>query len=89
MRQMADGVRFDAYPEVFRYEDHGCEVAPKCLECPLPVCRYTLKGGLRAVHNMVRDARIRERHAAHTTASAIAVEEGISLRTVYRVLAPV
>lgn len=22
--------------------DTGCEIAPRCLECPLPVCRYEL-----------------------------------------------
>ena len=30
----------EALPEFFTYRDDGCEVAPACLRCPLPQCRY-------------------------------------------------
>lgn len=33
---------FSGLPEgqIGLYRDTGCDLAPKCLECPLPVCRY-------------------------------------------------
>ena len=68
------------------WPDNGCEVAPKCLECPLPVCRYEEPGGLRAILNFDRDDRIREKHGTMSAAS-LAQEEGVSKRTLYRVLA--
>jgi hypothetical protein len=27
------------------YPDRGCELAPRCLECPLPRCRFDLVEG--------------------------------------------
>ena len=29
-----------SFPTASHYVDDGCEVSPKCLECPLPLCRY-------------------------------------------------
>lgn len=31
-----------AYPENYAYEDHGCDVAPSCLRCPLERCKYEM-----------------------------------------------
>ncbi len=31
------------------YPDDGCSVAPRCLACPLPVCRYDGAAGLLAL----------------------------------------
>jgi hypothetical protein len=33
-------VREDAYPENIEWHDTGCEIAPSCLACPLPECKY-------------------------------------------------
>jgi hypothetical protein len=27
-------------PEHVAYQDTGCNLAPRCLTCPLPVCKY-------------------------------------------------
>jgi hypothetical protein len=81
-------VRRDALPESANYEDNGCEVAPRCLECPLPCCRFDVVGGKRAMLNDARDREIR--HLRRTT--ALTVEElaerfEVGRRTVFRALA--
>ncbi len=53
-------VRGDTLPEYTRYRDHGCDVHPMCLTCPLPRCRYEEPGGLRALLNEYRDQQIVE-----------------------------
>lgn len=30
----------DTLPELFVSRDDGCEVAPSCLRCPLPQCKF-------------------------------------------------
>ena len=30
----------DTIPELYTYEDTGCEVSASCLNCPLPQCKY-------------------------------------------------
>jgi hypothetical protein len=82
-------VRDDALPENIRYEDRGCEVAPRCLECPLPRCRYDEPGGLRGLLNRDRDRRIAELRSA--SGGRVPVDElagrfKVSRRTVFRVL---
>lgn len=79
--------RKDSLPEYHDYRDDGCEVAPKCLECPLEQCRYDVDGGVRSIENAERDARIERRHRAGWDNNRIALSEGTSLRTVQRVLA--
>lgn len=32
----------DHLPEQMHYRDDGCSIAPRCLDCPLPACRYDL-----------------------------------------------
>lgn len=69
------------------YRDDGCEVAPKCLECWLPKCRYDTPGGARMHHIAVRDAEIVRLHAIGTNPAEIAERFGVSKRTVFRVVA--
>ncbi len=83
-------VRDDALPENIHYEDTGCEAAPRCLECPLPRCRYDEPGGLRGLLNRDRDRRIAELQSA--SGGRVPVDElagrfGLSRRTVFRILA--
>lgn len=80
-------VRSDSLPEFKLYIDDGCEVAPKCLECPLPKCRYDVQGGAKTMLNDVRDAEIaRLRLDAGLSIDEIAQRFGVTRRTVYRVL---
>lgn len=77
------GPRRDALPEHYDYRDTGCEIAPSCLRCPLPVCKYELpKRELRG--QLARMARVAELRDAGMTVMAIAVQVGASKRTVQR-----
>ena len=76
------------------WADEGCEEAPRCLECPLAVCRYDepLRG--RPPVTKRRDAMLQETFEAaaaelpRTAAlNKTAVIHGITLRTVQRSLA--
>ena len=78
--------RSDAYPQWDSHPDNGCSVAPKCVECPLSMCRYEYPTGLRGLRNLDRDKGIREMFPL-TSVTVIAAELGISERTVYRVAA--
>ncbi len=42
------------------YLDHGCEIAPKCLECPLPQCKHDDPLGYVRGLTQQRDARMLE-----------------------------
>lgn len=79
--------RPDALPEFATYIDTGCEVAPKCLECPLAVCRFDTPGGARAIRNRVRDPEIIAALAAGEHPDAVAARFHVSRRTVFRIKA--
>ena len=82
-------VRSDALPDAeldFEFRDEGCDFHPKCLECPLPKCRYDVQGGLRALTNIVRDKEIKELKMRGLSSLEIARRLGISRRTVFRSL---
>ena len=88
---VASRTRADALPEAQigegYYRDTGCEVAPSCLNCPLPVCRYDRLGGSRSILNhSSRDPAIRAARAAGESIEAIMARFGIGRRTAYRVL---
>ena len=80
-------IRRDALPEHVDFQDHGCELAPSCLRCPLVRCRYDEPGGARKIRQDPRDDAIRVRHAEGAAIDALASEFSISRRSVFRVLA--
>ena len=71
-------------PENATYRDDGCDIHPSCLSCPLPVCRYDVPGGKRAVLNIYRDQMIAALRRGNTVA-VMAEIVGVSRRTVVRV----
>lgn len=71
-------------PENASYKDTGCDIHPSCLSCPLPVCRYDVPGGKRAVLNTYRDQRIAALRR-NNTVPVVAGLVGVSRRTVVRV----
>ena len=81
MHRVDDGVNFPAH-----WADNGCSVAPSCLACPLPRCRYDVVGGVRTLRNRVRDPEIVRRYQAGERAEAIAADLGVTHRTVYRII---
>ncbi len=76
----------DALPEQLDWRDDGCEVAPACLECPLPRCRYDEPGGLRGLLNESRDAEVLQARSRGQTIGEIATRFDISRRSVFRIL---
>lgn len=79
--------RPDALPELATYIDTGCDVAPRCLACPLPVCRFDVRGGARAILNRTRDPEILAALDAGEHADTIAARFHVSRRTVFRIKA--
>ncbi len=78
----------DVVPELYPYRDDGCEVAPKCLNCPLPQCKYDDPGWMQRQRRQRRDlevlaVRARER----LTVPQLARRFAVSQRTVFRILA--
>ncbi len=73
-------------PENAQYRDDGCDLHPRCLSCPLIVCRYDAKGGKRAVLNIYRNERIARLRRSYTV-PVVAGLMGVSRRTVVRVSA--
>jgi hypothetical protein len=82
--------RLDGLPEGLigrgHFRDTGCEVAPSCLACPLPICRYDRQGGARSILNSSRNREIQAQYSVTRDADTIAVSFGISRRTVFRVI---
>ena len=64
----------------------GCDVAPHCLSCPLPQCKYDDPAELRRMRRAERAAAIDARIASGMSAREIAADDGINVRTVYRTL---
>ncbi len=71
---------FDTYP------DRGCSLAPSCLECPLPVCRYEVPGGIRQIRAMERDAEATRLMHEGLTPKEIGVSLGMPERSAWRSL---
>ncbi len=72
----------DHLPENQHYRDDGCEIAPRCLECPLPACRYDLPP--KRAGALLRESQLRTLLAQGLTADEAAVVMGVSRRTVFR-----
>lgn len=68
------------------YPDTGCDLAPKCLSCPFPQCRYDAP---ISVQTSERNSDILTRFYAGDDPRAIAKSYGISRRHVFRLVAHV
>ncbi|HYF40714.1 MAG TPA: hypothetical protein VD930_13550 [Gemmatimonadales bacterium] len=71
-----------ALPEQLHYRDDGCELAPRCLECPLPQCRYDL--GPKVASALMWWAELRPLLAQGLSAEECAERMRVSRRTIYR-----
>jgi hypothetical protein len=72
----------DHLPENTHYRDDGCEICPKCLDCPLPACRYDLPP--KRAGALLREAQLRQLLAQGLSADDAARQMGVSRRTVFR-----
>lgn len=65
--------------------DAGCDLAPACLSCPLPSCRYDLPQGANTARHQLRMLhRVAEIKTQGLSAEDAAERYGVSARTVYR-----
>ena len=70
------------------YMDAGCSLFPKCLECPLPRCRYDMRAGGQELRKTIRNLKIKQGLDEGRTIKELAEEYGLSERTIRRVVAP-
>lgn len=77
----------DVPPEYLTYTDEGCDLAPACLECPLPQCVHDAPEMTRYYANRDRNREIAARRRAGESVAVLAAEYGVSRRTVYRAVA--
>ncbi len=80
-------VRRDALSDSAHYPDTGCEIARRCLACPLPRCQYDDPGSVRAWLSAARDreiARLRKHHRAPI--EVLAQTYNLERRTIFRIL---
>lgn len=75
-------MREGALPEETVYEDTGCDLAPHCLDCPIPACRYDLgPGEARRIQRMLTIDTLLAQGQTYADAAAAL---GVSERTVRR-----
>ena len=79
--------KVDPLPEYQRWRDDGCEVAPRCLTCPLVRCKYDEPRGVLTIRNRSRNDDVRVERAGGALVDEIATRFGITRRTVFRILA--
>ncbi|MGD9890984.1 MAG: hypothetical protein AB7R89_28335 [Dehalococcoidia bacterium] len=66
------------------YADTGCELAPRCLACPLPDCKYTMPPG--RAKRLIRTMQLTRLLDTGLNIAAAAVALGISRRAAYRLI---
>jgi hypothetical protein len=77
---------FAAGPQLPDFPDEGCDLAPRCLECPIVEgCRYDLPPKRAAA--IMQLARLRQLFDAGASAREAATATGMSLRNVFRLTA--
>ena len=65
--------------------DTGCNLYPRCLDCPLPVCRYDIPEGRLTIRGRERATQIIRLHQEeHLSVKTIARRCNCTTRTVYR-----
>jgi hypothetical protein len=74
-------------PDAINWTDRGCSVRPKCVDCPLPVCRYEVHGGYAAIQRPDRDAEIIQRRRAGAKILELQDRFGLQRRQIFRILA--
>jgi hypothetical protein len=77
-------VRPEALPEGVRYTDGGCTLAPSCLRCPFPECRYDRSQGRRSLLATEQAARAHDLRRKGYTLAQIMLRLQVSRRTAYR-----
>jgi len=77
----------DTLPELYVYEDTGCEVSASCLNCPLPQCKYDDPLWFQRYRQYSRDLSVlmaMERDGL--TVEETAERFSVTVRTVFRAM---
>jgi len=74
-------------PEGLTYQDTGCDLAPSCLNCPFPSCRYDFPGTKRAGKYALILSAAREVVATPGGYKLISLRFSIGKRAAFRWLA--
>jgi hypothetical protein len=69
------------------YQDNGCNVSPKCQECPLVACKHDDRSAYEAWLKVQRYVEVRRELERGTPLPEIAAKFKVSERTVSRVIA--
>ena len=86
-KPLSAGPMLDSVPEMYHYEDTGCEVSPSCLNCPLPQCKYDDPVWFQRYRRMGRDMKVwRTIHSESLTAEEAAQRFSVTVRTVFRIM---
>lgn len=80
-------LNIDVRPEEMAYRDDGCDVAPACLRCPLPACKYDDPYLLRRGKKLRRDLTVMAARSEGLTVAKLAERFNVAERTIYRVIA--
>jgi len=78
--------RRDTLPEGIHYRDDGCEYSPRCLICPLPICKFDDAGWIARDSRAIRNDGIIAMSIDGGGVVAIALAFEVSTRTVFRVI---
>ena len=68
--------------DVLHYRDDGCDIAPRCLDCPLPLCRFDLPP--KVARTIIRETELRVLLSNGKSAEEAAAIMGMSRRSVFR-----
>ena len=77
----------DMVPELYHYEDTGCEVSRSCLNCPLPRCKYDDPTWFQQYRRIARDLKVlRAMRAEGLTVEEAAQRFSVTVRTIFRIM---
>lgn len=73
-------------PDGYLHQDVGCDIYPRCLDCPLPKCRFDNNLGRARLELKTRNADIMLHHQAGEDLGQLATNFGLSKRTILRII---
>ncbi len=77
----------DAVPELYPYEDTGCEVTDSCLNCPLPRCKHDDPEWYQKNRRLAKDWKMYTTiETERLTAEEAADRFSVTVRTVFRIV---
>ena len=83
----ADSPIVDSVPELYPYEDTGCEISDSCLNCPLPRCKHDDPVWYQKNRRLAKDWKmLSAMQQEDLTVEETAERFSITVRTVFRIM---